>query len=185
MRGPALLVIAIATCMSYARVLIEISIVSPRLFRAAVLPVGPMALVSIVGAAGVYLLGLRNGNNLPEQENPTQLRSALIFAAVFALVLLGVEAARRNLGENGMYAASAIAGLVNLDAITLTNSRIAQQDAAAVPQAWRAIIVALMANLVFKTAAVAALGGRALVVRLLAIFVPQAAAGAAILLYWP
>ena len=144
-----------------------------------------MASVAVAGVVIGWFVVHRNGNTLPEQENPTQLKSALVFAGIFALVLVGVEAARRNLGEEGLFAASAVAGLVNLDAITLTNSRIAANNPDQAALAWRAIMVALVANLAFKAGVTAALGNRALFLRVLAVFVPQAAAGVAIVLFWP
>jgi uncharacterized membrane protein (DUF4010 family) len=183
--GPALLVIAIATCMSYARVLVEIGVVSPALLKEAVLPIGLMAMVGVAAAAVAWLMLNKNGNTLPEQENPTQLRSALVFAAVFALILLAVAAARDRLGSGGVYAVSALAGLVNLDAITLTNSQLANRAPEQAEVAWRAIVVAIIANLAFKAAVVGAMGSRQLVWRVLLVLGVQMAAGGAVLVVWP
>jgi len=57
-----------------------------------------------------------------------------------------------------------------MDAITLSTSRMAAREAVETGVAWRAIVIASMANLVFKAGIVAVVGGRAIFVRLLPIF---------------
>jgi uncharacterized membrane protein (DUF4010 family) len=183
--GAAVLVISIATCVAYGRVLAEIGVVSPRLLRAAALPIGAMALLGLLATGAAWALMSRDGDKMPEPQNPTQLRSALVFAAVLALVLLAVTAARERLGPEGMYAVSALGGLVDLDAITLSNASEAERAEGMVRMAWRAIIVAIMANLAFKLGVVAALGSRGVLWRLAAIFGAQIAAGVAVLALWP
>jgi len=54
--------------------------------------------------------------------NPFQLREAIRFGVIFGLVLFLVEAARRYAGSWGIIAASALAGLADVDAITLSLS---------------------------------------------------------------
>jgi uncharacterized membrane protein (DUF4010 family) len=61
-------------------------------------------------------------------QNPFQLREAIRFGIVFALVLLVVEAARRYLGSWGIVAASLLAGFVDVDAITLSLSGMSALD---------------------------------------------------------
>jgi uncharacterized membrane protein (DUF4010 family) len=184
LRGPALLVIAIATCISYARVLVEIGVVAPQMLNAAGLPIGVMALTAVIATYIAWTLSRKNGSTIPEPENPTQLRSALVFAAIFAMVLLAVGAAKEHLGTRGIYGVSALAGLVNLDAITVSNAQMGEQMSMAAT-AWRAIVVAIMANLVFKLALVWLLGSKGLLWRLGLVLGAQIAAGAIILTLWP
>jgi uncharacterized membrane protein (DUF4010 family) len=171
--------------VSYARVLVEIGVVAPALLNRAALPLGVMAAVAIVAARLVWIRTPQNGNQIPEPENPTHLASALVFAAVFAAILLAVAAAKEHLGTGGMYAVSALAGLVNLDAITISNARIGEQDAAAADAAWRSIVIAVMANQTFKLGVIAVLGVRPLFWRALLVFGSQFAAGVLIVLFWP
>ncbi|HMI30339.1 MAG TPA: DUF4010 domain-containing protein [Candidatus Limnocylindrales bacterium] len=82
--------------------------------------------------------------------NPFRLREAIRFGIVFGLVLLAVEAARRYAAGWGIAAASGIAGLVDVDAITLSLSRM---TAGGLPpeRAAAGIAVAALANSAAKT----------------------------------
>jgi len=56
--------------------------------------------------------------------NPFSLRAALSFGALFAFILLGVRAAQEYLGAGGTYAASALSGVADVDAVTIALSRL-------------------------------------------------------------
>jgi uncharacterized membrane protein (DUF4010 family) len=181
--GPAMLVINIATFIVYARVLIEIAAFGPNLIPLAAAPIALMGAAAAVGVGIGWIMEPKNGNGLPAPENPTQLKSALVFAGILALVLLAVEAGRRWLGTGGVFAVSGLAGLVNLDAITLSNARLAQAGRLDPHAAWRAIVVALLANLLFKLVVAGVIGGRPLLVRLGGCFALQAVVGLGVL-FW-
>ena len=99
-------------------------------------------------------------------------------------MLLAVAAARHYVGDSGIYAVAAISGLTDMDAITLTTSRMAVGDPGATGAAWRAIVIAVISNLACKAGIVAALGGFGLFKRIAPPFAIQMAAGVAILLLW-
>ena len=82
-------------------------------------------------------------------QNPFQLREAIRFGVVFALVLVAVEAARRYLGGWGIAAASVLAGLVDVDAITLSLSGLSARGMP-VETAAGGIAVAVLANTAAK-----------------------------------
>ena len=121
----------------------------------------------------------------PEQSNPTELQPALLFGLLYAVVQLAVAAANEHFGRNGLYAAAAISGLTDMDAITLSVARLVSTAELAPATGFRLIVVAAMANIVFKAAAVAVLGDRRLVGRIAVGFGAALGAGAVLLLTGP
>jgi uncharacterized membrane protein (DUF4010 family) len=93
-------------------------------------------------------------------KNPFSLTAAAKFAAVFAAVLLAVKVAQQNLPANSVYAVSALAGLTDVDAITLSMAESARTGGSAV--AVNAIVIAALTNTVVKCGMVMALGAPAL-----------------------
>ncbi len=85
---------------------------------------GPFLCASALGGGIVIALLLRRSADSPPREtgviNPFQLREAIRFAVIYGIVLFTVAAARRYLGVWGLVAASVLAGLVDMDAITLS-----------------------------------------------------------------
>jgi uncharacterized membrane protein (DUF4010 family) len=181
----ATLVILLASTIVYLRVLVEVAVVARRVFPHVAPPIALMLVVSIVTCVMVWWKNRRLRSELPAQENPTQLKSAIVFGILFGLVLLAVAAARFYFGDRGIYAVAALSGLTDMDAITLTTSRLAARDTLSTTAAWRSILIAAIANLAFKTAIVGALGGTTLLARVAALFAIQVAAGLGILIFWP
>jgi uncharacterized membrane protein (DUF4010 family) len=184
------LVIAIASSMVYARVLTEIAVVAPGFLRQAVVPIGVMALVSIASALVWTWRSTDRTTELPEQGNPTRLGSAVLFGGIYALVLFALAVVKDQLGNQGLYAVAALSGLTDMDAITLSTAQITRQasgdGSAGIDPAtgWRLIVVAAIANLVFKAGIVALLGSRRLTHYILALFALPALAGGLMLLFW-
>jgi uncharacterized membrane protein (DUF4010 family) len=181
----AALVIVLATTVVYVRVLLEIAAVASRRWLEIAPPIAVMLLVSIA-LSFVMWWRTRKGELAPAtRDNPTELRAALIFGVLYAIVLLGVAAARQSFGDRGVYVAAGISGLTDMDAITLSTSRLAARDALPPATAWRAIVIAAMSNLVFKAGIVATLGGMDLARRVGLAFAVQLAVGLAMLVIWP
>ena len=113
------------------------------------------------------------------------MKPALLFGLLYAAVLIGVDAANEYFGRSGLYFAAVISGFTDMDAITLSVAELVNSTQVATGTGWRLIVVAAMANLVFKTATVAALGERVLLRRVVVGFGAAAATGVALLVYGP
>lgn len=181
----ATLAIALASAVVYGRVLVEIGAAGPTLMRSAAWPLGIMLGVAVLSAGAVYLSARREGGYVPPQENPTELKSALVFAALFALVLLAVAWAKERFGGAGIYAVAMISGIHDMDAITLTNARLAHRGEMDHGTAWRAIVLAAISNMAFKTGIAGVFGGWGLLWRVAAVLAPGAITGAVLVLTWP
>lgn len=153
-------VVMIANTVVMVRVFIEIALVGPALLPHAAYPVGAMLIVQALLAAGLWWHVRHEEASLPKQENPTELRPALLFAGIYAVVLVAVAAAKRYLGEQGLYAVALVSGLTDVDAVTLSTARMAQTQQLDPELAWRLILVATMSNLAFKSAIVGVLANR-------------------------
>lgn len=180
----AALAIALASAVLYVRVLVEIGAAGRSLLPAAAWPIGAMLAAALLSAGVVFLRQRDEDGHTPAQQNPTELRSALVFAGLFAVVVLLVEYARREFGGAGVYAVAMISGVHDMDAITLSNARLAHAGELPHTTAWRAIVLATVSNMGFKTGIAGVFGGRSLLWRVAAVFAPAAITGMLFVLLW-
>ena len=183
-RRMAVVVILIASAVVFARVLLEVTVVART--ELAVLAPPLAAMLGVVAAlAAVAWSGHRaEGDEMPAQGNPSELKTALVFAALYAAVLLAVAAAREHFGAGGMFVVATLSGLTDMDAITLSTSQLVHAGRLDAGTGWRLILVASMSNLLFKLGTAGVLGGVALVRRLAPLFGTALAAGLALLWLW-
>ncbi len=156
-------VILLANLVLLARITVLTAVVSPALL-ATLLPVLACGLVAGAVPALYWWRKLGASQDVPEPVvgNPTEFRTALGFAALYAFVLVLAAWLADIAGDRGLYLASALSGLTDVDAITLSTLRmqgIGQVDAVV---AVRAIVVAIAANAAFKSGIAAFAGGAAL-----------------------
>ncbi len=180
----AALVIMIASCVSVARVLVEIAVVAPRSFPRLAAPLAAMLAACAAIAGALYFFSRREKTELPEQQNPAELKPALIFGGLYALVLLAVAAAIDFFGSAGLYAVGLLSGLLDVDAITLSSAKLVESGRTTVADGWRTILVAAMSNFAFKFGIVALLGNRALTLRIAIAFNLALASGGLIFVFW-
>ena len=181
----AALVVMLASTVVYGRVLVEIAAVAPGSLLHLGPPLAAMLGVCAVVSVAAWLLGRDGNGEPPEPGNPAELKSALIFGALYAAVLLAVAFARDRFGTAGLYTVAVISGLTDVDAITLSTARLVESARLEPDNGWRAILLASMSNLVFKAGIVAMLGSRALLGRVVLLFGAALAGGGAILWLWP
>ena len=179
------LVVMIASCVSFVRVLVVIVIVARGAFPALAPPLAAMLGACTLISVSLYLQSRNKRAEMPEQKNPTELKAALVFGALYALVLLGAAYAREHFGSRGLYTVAAISGLTDMSAITLSTAQMAARGAVEEGTAWRAILIASMTNFVFKFGIVAALASREMTLRVGIAFAAALAAAGLILALWP
>ena len=179
------LVIMIASTVVFVRVLMIIGVVAPQQFLALAGPISATLAVAALVAGGAWMSTGKSATAMPVQENPSELKPALVFAAMFALVLLCVAAAKERLGTQGLYLVATLSGLTDMDAITLSTLQSSKSGPFDTNLAWRMILMAAMANLVFKAAIVAVVGNRELFRRVMVLFGIVFVAGLLVLGLWP
>lgn len=109
----------------------------------------------------------------------------MVFGLLYALVLVGLAAARQHLGPAGLYVTAALSGLTDMDAITLSTAQLVSTSQLEAATAWRLILVGGLANLLFKMGLIAMLGAPALRRAALPALAAAMAGGGAILAFWP
>ena len=183
--GLAAFVIIVASAIVFVRLGILIGATAPQFIRAAIVPLAVM--FAVLALLGWWNLRERDETAaaMPEQENPTELKPAIVFGLLYAVVLLAIAAAKEYFGQSGLYAVAVLSGLTDMDAITLSVTQMVNTEQISAGTGWRLIVVASMANLAFKAGTVAVLGERRLFGRVAVSFGIAAAAGAALLAFWP
>ena len=182
----AALIVALASTVVFARVLVEIAIVAPSMMSATAGPIVAMMGVMLLVCVALYLVGSGSRElELEDEDPPSDLGSAVTFGLLYAGVLLGVAFAKQHWGDQGLYAVAAISGLTDMDAITLSTSELMRADELLPSTGWRLILVGSLANLVFKGGIVAALGHPKLRRRIGIAFTAALVAGVGILFLWP
>jgi len=180
----ASLVVVLASAVVYVRVLALIAAVAPGRFAEMAPPLAAMLGIAAVIALAAWRVDRDGGAEPPEPENPAEIKTALAFGAVYAAVLLAVAFAREHFGTAGLYTVAGLSGLTDMDAITLSTSRLVSAAKIDPQTGWRTILLASMANLVFKVGVVAALGSRALLGRVALLFGAALAGGGLIFWLW-
>lgn len=178
--GTALAVVTASTIM-FPRVLLEVAVVNAELLRPLALPFGAMTLTGGVGALLLYLRTRGDKPTSPEIRlvNPFELGPALKFGLLFALVLFISKAAYEYLGQRGTYLAGGLAGLTDVDAITLSMSRLAREGLAE-QVAVITIALAAASNTLVKAGLALFIGGRGHGLRVLASLASALAVGAVV-----
>lgn len=183
--NPIALVIFIATVVSMVRIITEIAVVSPRSLPVVAPPIIVLFAVMLALAAVTYFFREGDSDRMPEQENPAQLKTAFIFGAIYGAVILATAAAKEHFGSSGLYIVAVISGLTDVDAITLSTSRLMNQDSIGLQTGWKVILIAALSNIAFKGALAGFLGNKDLFLRVALLFGISIATGALIIWWWP
>jgi uncharacterized membrane protein (DUF4010 family) len=112
----------------------------------------PVLIFTAVGFGVSYFFYKTSGENKADEfelRNPFELKSALLFGFIFAVVIFVSKAAQVYLGTGGIYAASALAGLTSVDAIVLSLAKLSGGNLTE-KIAVAAILIALISNTVVK-----------------------------------
>jgi len=157
--------ILVAWAIMFARVLVLVGVVNRALLAPMLVPFGVMALVVGCFAAMFYFRDSAakqpaNTKGDLKVTNPFSLTSAAKFAAFFAVVLIAVKIAQENLPATGVYAVAAVAGLTDVDAITLSMADLAKSGTPQV--AVTSIVIAALVNTATKCSIAFVVGGASL-----------------------
>jgi uncharacterized membrane protein (DUF4010 family) len=181
----AVVIVWIASGIVFVRILIEIGAVAPAFLPTAAGPVSVMIIVFVVAAVAIWKSSTAPAESPLDPGNPSELKPALLFGTLYAAVLFVVAAAQDMLGNVGLFAAAALSGLTDIDAITLSTSRLVATGVVDQATGWRLILVGAMSNMLFKLGLAASLGTQKMAKRLAVLFSLAIAVGAALIVVWP
>lgn len=181
----AVVVVTLASAVVFVRVLVELAVVAPSSLAVMAPPIVVLLVVLLALALTLWWRTGRTRVELPEPSNPSELGSALLFAGLYALVILMVTATQEEFGDTGLFVAAALSGLTDMDAITLSTAQLVRAGRLEADPGWRLVVIGALSNLVFKGAAVAVLGDRHLLRRIAVAFGSTVAVGVLLLVLWP
>jgi uncharacterized membrane protein (DUF4010 family) len=155
----------LAWCVMFGRVLVEVLVVNRALVPRLLVPFVTMGATAAIAA---WTLSRRRGAAEDRRSkagevplrNPFSLTEASKFGALFAVVLLVVKLVQLHFPGRGLYMVAGIAGLTDVDAITLSMAEYAKSGDAHV--AVNAIVLATLTNTMVKCGIAAVLGGAVL-----------------------
>ncbi len=171
--------IVLAGSVTFLRIVALVAVFEPALIAPLVWPMVTMAATGLAGAGlmQVFARGERaSHDDIPDIGNPLALKTALGFGAVLALVLIAVHYLRGWLGSEGVFAAAAFSGITDVDALTISVSRLIDQDLSLADGAV-AIFIAAAVNTAVKAGISFVAGNRGLGLRVGAIYLATIAAG--------
>jgi uncharacterized membrane protein (DUF4010 family) len=181
----ATVVIVVASSIVFVRVLVEIAVVAPEAMVVAGPPIAAVLGAFLALAALAWHRQPDEAGPMPEQDNPTRLGPALAFGLLYGAILLAVAAGQEWFGDQGLYVIALLSGLADMDAITLSTASLTREGRVSEDMLWRVVLVAAMANLVFKLGVCRIMGGPVLTRHVLPWYAAGAAFIGAVLVFWP
>lgn len=169
--------ILLACGTMFPRMLLIASMLNTALFEPLLVPVTVMALIVYTPALFYYnSLSARSSDVGAALKNPLELKPALVFGGLLVFVLLLGKVLQDAFGDKGVLFLAAASGIADVDAITLSLSRMAADDLA-VNVASMGVVVAAAANSLIKGSIAAIIGGRRMAARVGLPLLSGAAAG--------
>jgi uncharacterized membrane protein (DUF4010 family) len=148
--------------------MVQIAALNIALLNVLWLPLLAAALVLAAYAAFLYIRHKDDSSQEVTLVNPFELKPALTFGVIYAAILLVSRAAQIYFGEIGIYISSALAGLADVNAVTLTMAELSSQPEASsmggveLEIAAEAVILAALSNTVVRSIMVYVTGASAL-----------------------
>jgi uncharacterized membrane protein (DUF4010 family) len=157
--------VVVASVMMFARVGLEVFVLNRDLLFSQLI----FTLGALVIASGGVLLWLWNSESEKAQNqkskelklsSPFKLMPALKFGIFYVFILVVTHFANLYFGNSGIYIASAFSGLADVDAITISLSRLAHNSEITAEVATKGITLAVIVNTFVKLAIVRLFGSR-------------------------
>jgi len=156
----AVIVIVLANLVVEVRLGVLAAVLAPGVLPQ-LLPVliGGLVIGGLGAIYGVRRLHPQGEMPALAMANPTELRTALGFGLMYAIVLLAAAWLSDWLGTRGLYAVALVSGLTDVDAITLSSLRLYDLDKLPVAGVVNVVTLATLANLAFKSLLTLVIGG--------------------------
>lgn len=161
--------ILLACGTMFPRILLYCLLINDELISLLWLPVLLMTASLYIPAIIMSRHNAKTDVEQPElAKNPLELQSALILGGMLVVILLLAEWLRQEMGNTGVYLLAAVSGITDVDAISLSLSRMSLADTLTLPVAATGILIAVTVNNSFKSALALVVGQTALGIRVAA-----------------
>jgi uncharacterized membrane protein (DUF4010 family) len=151
------LVILMAWATLYCRVFFELVVTAPGFSK----PYIPLFIMTLVSLILILFLWRQNrySTGVEIHSNPTELKTAISFAIMYALILLGTKYFKQEFGNEGLAFMALISGVANVDAVVLSTGRLVTSGGLSHEQGYSVILFAILSNNFFKGMLALAIGG--------------------------
>ncbi|MDZ7808525.1 MAG: DUF4010 domain-containing protein [Gracilimonas sp.] len=144
--------VLVASAIMLVRVFVEVSVVNRELLHPLWIPLAAMLILTFGCVGWLYM----SANNEPSEDNPSldlgnplQLKTALQFGALLGVILVLSTALKEWFGDEGIYLLALLSGLMDVDAITLSLSKMAQNEITD-SVATLGIVISVISNTIVK-----------------------------------
>lgn len=143
--------VLVASSIMLLRVAIEVAIVHAVLLYTLWIPLATMLILTAGGGIWLWRRHQDRADQQPaiDLQNPLQLFTAIQFGLLLGVILLLATAMEKWYGDQGIYLLALFSGLMDVDAITLSLSRMAQTETSPTVAA-TGIIIAVITNTFVK-----------------------------------
>jgi len=144
---PFALAIMVAWTVMFSRVLVEVAALNADLLSTLWAPVAASAAAGLAYCVYLYFSQRTDEKGDVDFSNPFELGPAIKFGLIYGVILLLSKAAQMYLGTSGLYLSSIVAGLTDVDAITLSVAELSRAGGGlSLSTGARAIVLAAMSN---------------------------------------
>jgi uncharacterized membrane protein (DUF4010 family) len=152
--------IMLASAMMMVRVLVVVGIVNVALIKILAVPLilAALAQAIVAGILGNWAHDDKASAGALSLRNPFDLGVVLEFGALLAIIMALAKGLATWAGSKGVFALSAVSGIVDVDAISLSMARLAPGGLDADSAAF-AILIAVVVNSLSKVALATTAGG--------------------------
>lgn len=155
--------ILLAWTVMFFRVVIEVGVVNLALAGRLALGVGLMGGINLLICLFLWRRNrTRETGTVASGHNPFELGEAIKFGLLFGAITFAAKAAEVYLGDAGLYLAGAVAGLSDVDAISLSMANLAAANPDSLGVAARTVIIAVLSNTLVKSGMIVSLAAPAL-----------------------
>lgn len=157
--------ILLACGTMFPRMVLVASVLNHGLFTSLLVPAVVMAVLTYLPALVFWWTeSHKNTEAASPLKNPLELKTALTFGLLLAVVMLLGKALQNWLGDIGVLVLAAASGVADVDAITLSLARMSGFDLE-LPIAVTGIVIAAAVNSVIKAGMATFIGGREIGIR--------------------
>ncbi|MEY3194659.1 MAG: hypothetical protein RIQ78_756, partial [Bacteroidota bacterium] len=143
--------IVLASSIMFIRVMVWASIFAFTVAKQLFIPLLMMFIVSLVPAWQVFRKTTKTSEVIPlSPGNPLDVKNALFFVVLYTGITLVMSASRQWLSPAMTYLSGAVAGVADIDAITIYTAKWAATTPVQNHEAAVIILLAVMSNSVFK-----------------------------------
>jgi uncharacterized membrane protein (DUF4010 family) len=151
--------ISLASGTMALRILAIVGIVNQSLLALLAVPIALLAIVPLIAAVAIAMRNTKTESPVEiELRNPIELGSALIYAGVLSVLFILIHAMESWFGNAGIYLLSAISGITDVDAVSLSLAQATKGDLSLGVGAM-GILIAAMVNTTVKAVLAFLIGG--------------------------